>query len=221
MWIIKWSEYLPIWRSPLLPYSIVYSIHGLLCCLTWLLPRWGACQDSFPHITGHKQQHTIMANTCLKSEKKLQWAWKIRRYCFWPVWWDTGTPAAPEDWHISGCWSTTEEASSCWVRTVKQEYHLECIINKCLNCQITVIPLIIGNTQDSVHVKGFQGQIYCTHQGHIDFRWLTPEVFQLVRRTAPCCPWGRSLSWGHPETRLHGEVFKTFRKKSSRLIRWQ
>lgn len=69
MWIIKWSQYLPIWRSPLHLYSIVCSIHGLLCCLTWLLPRWGACQDSFPHITGHKQQHTIMANNHLKSDK--------------------------------------------------------------------------------------------------------------------------------------------------------
>lgn len=36
------------------------------------------------------------------------------------------------------------------------------------------------------------------------FRRLTPEATRPARRTALCCRWGRSPSWGLPETRLQG-----------------
>lgn len=127
----------------------------------------------------------------------LQCTWKISRYGFWPVWWDTGTPAAPEDWHISGCWSRTEVASFCCVK----------------NSKTNLLFVLYYRLMSIIWMWEIFKDTYTVDIMLILSGSLTPEVFQLDHRTAPCCPWGRSLSWGHPETRLHGEECKSFRTK--------
>lgn len=152
-----------------------------------------ACQDSFPHIAADEQQHEISAINVTDEEETIT----LREFP-WPVWWDIGTRATPEDWHILGCWSRTEEASSCcWGQwSITAIWPVLCTH---LKWRPSDYSIIIGKYKRLSGCEIKHQLVFCVAM------WLTLKVFQLVRRTAPCCLWGRSPSWGLPETMLPGE----------------